>query len=80
VKLNNGQLSRTGVRLRELRHAQRYSQEVLAVAMTQRGFSWHQVTVHRIEAGMRPMRFDEARSLAEIFGVTLESLAGEVPS
>jgi transcriptional regulator with XRE-family HTH domain len=60
-------------RLRELRRGARMSQAFLAERMTERGFHWHQTTVHRIESGRQEATFKEVAALAEIFAIPLRS-------
>jgi len=48
-----------------------HSQSELARQMKQRGFNWHQATVNRTESGERPLRVDEALTLATIIGLPL---------
>jgi transcriptional regulator with XRE-family HTH domain len=64
----------SGAWLRELRHAGRWSQAALAAEMSDRGFPWHATTVARTEKGQRRVDIDEARALADIFSVPLESI------
>lgn len=47
------------------------SQTDVARAMADIGFRWYQPTVQRIEAGERPLRFDEGLALADIFEIDL---------
>lgn len=49
------------------------SQTDVAKAMHDLGFRWHQPTVQRIEAGDRPLRFDEALALADLFQIDLST-------
>lgn len=49
------------------------SQSDLATAMSDLGFRWHQPTVGRVEAGDRPLRFDEALALADLFQIDLST-------
>lgn len=56
--------------LRALRERKGISQAVLAKAMKDRGWPWHQTTVTRVEGGRQPVEFGEVVDLAEILGVT----------
>ncbi|MGH3370818.1 MAG: helix-turn-helix domain-containing protein [Nocardioidaceae bacterium] len=47
------------------------SQTDVAKAMHNLGFRWHQVTVGRVESGVRPLRLDEGFALAGLFGIDL---------
>lgn len=47
------------------------SQTDVARAMKERGHSFHQQTVDRIEKGTRPVRLDEAYAISEILGSDL---------
>ena len=64
-----------GDRVRELRTRSERSQAWLARQMHERGFRWHQPTVHRVEAGEQEATFKEAVALADIFAVPVESFA-----
>jgi transcriptional regulator with XRE-family HTH domain len=50
--------------------AKRMSQADLARELTARGFSFQHQGVLKLEGGARPLRFEEALALAEIFGVS----------
>lgn len=63
---------RFGINLRTLREQAGLSQSALAAEMTERGWSWHQQTVGRIEAGRQSVRFGEIEELAGIFRVALD--------
>lgn len=63
-----------GANVRYLREHASISQVELARRMTERGWSWHQSTVYRVETGKQPVRFDEALDLADLLGVTLDRL------
>lgn len=52
------------------------SQNELARRATDRGLSVQQPTVHRIEAGVRPVRLNEAVVLAEVLGFDLSEVLG----
>jgi transcriptional regulator with XRE-family HTH domain len=63
-----------GANVRYLREHASISQAELARRMAERGWSWHQATVYRVETGKQPVRFDEALDLADLLGVTLDRL------
>lgn len=48
------------------------SQQEVADHLSSLGHAWHQVTVHKVEAGRRPLRFDEAVSLSDFLGIPLD--------
>ena len=50
------------------------NQTELARRMKAAGYAFHQQTIQRIEAGERPVRLDEAYSIAEILESTVESM------
>ena len=57
-----------GVRLRKARIATGLSQQAIADAMNERGFSWRQTTVAKTEAADRPVLFPEVLTLSQILG------------
>lgn len=61
-------------RLRELRQRSGWSQSDMAGQMGARGWPWHQQTVARVEAGLRPLRLGELADVATIFGLTPAAL------
>ena len=63
---------RFGMNLRTLREQAGLSQAALAAAMNEHGWSWHQQTAGRIEAGRQSVRYWEAVDLAAMFHVPLE--------
>ena len=63
-----------GANVRYLREHASISQAELARRMAERGWSWHQATVYRVETGKQPVRFDEALDLSDLLGVTLDRL------
>ncbi|MFC4049320.1 helix-turn-helix domain-containing protein [Actinomadura syzygii] len=63
--------------LRKIRMASEMSQEAVARHMVDKGHSWRQTTVAKTEAATRPIRVNEAASLARIFGVALSTLLDE---
>ena len=50
------------------------SQSAFAKRVAAQGLPFHQPTVQRIESGERPVRLDEAHVIAEVFGVTLDTM------
>lgn len=63
-----------GQNLARLREKQGISQSGLARAMAGQGFTFHQTTISRIEAGERPVRLAEATALAELVGAGVGDL------
>lgn len=63
-----------GRRVREARG--QMSQTELAELMTGDGMVWRQATVTAVETGKRGLRFAEAIDLADLLGISLDSLAG----
>jgi transcriptional regulator with XRE-family HTH domain len=64
-----------GARISDLRRAARFSQAELAAAMADRGTPMTQQSWTRVERGLRPLKFREALTLAEVLEVDVESLA-----
>lgn len=59
-----------GPRLRALRREKSLSQAKLAVLVNYlTGWTWHQTTVQKIEAGTRPISLDELDALASALGI-----------
>ncbi len=72
-----GNISSLGNQVRILREAHGWSQTYLANRMTAVGHRWHVSTVSKTETGAgRVVPIEEACDLADIFGVTLDELAG----
>ena len=65
--------------LRAMREAKGISQAAIAKAMRERGHSWHQTTVARVEAGRQPPGLGETVDLAAILGVTVDRLTWPGP-
>lgn len=63
-----------GSAVRSHRERRGMSQAELARRMKNQGYSWYPATVARTETGERPLRLDEALSLAGILGVTIQAL------
>ncbi len=66
---------RIGANLRTLRERAGMSQAAVAAAMTERGHSWHQSTVARVETAAQSLRLREAVDLAAILQVPLSALS-----
>lgn len=62
-----------------LREQRGVSQTELARQLSDRGLSFHQQTVQRVEQGDRAIRLDEAYLIAEIFDVELSSMTDDLP-
>jgi transcriptional regulator with XRE-family HTH domain len=54
------------------------SQVELAQEMAERGFSFGQTTVVKVEQGTRPLKLEEAQAIAELLGVPLPVLISHV--
>lgn len=65
--------------LRRLRERKGLSQAVLAKAMAERGWPWHQQTVYKIENGRQGIGLGEATDLASILGVSTDRLTWSGP-
>ena len=63
-----------GERVKALRIERGWSQERLAQQMIAAGHRWRQNIVTRVEAGDRPIRVNEAATLARILGVPIAAL------
>ena len=66
-----------GGNLRAMRERNGMSQADLAHAMTEQGKPWHQQTVAETEAGRRPLRLAETKTLSQIFGTTVMAFTWE---
>ncbi len=73
-----------GKTIRRRREALGWSQADLAEQMTALGQTWHQTSAAKVEAGSRPIRWNEAVALALVLGFPrVDSILGEaspVPS
>ena len=58
------------------RRSRDWSQADVAKKLEKRGIDLHPTTVAKIEAGQRSVRIDEARAIADLFGLSLDSLVG----
>ncbi|MFH6687306.1 helix-turn-helix transcriptional regulator [Cellulosimicrobium funkei] len=61
--------------MRRLREKRGVTQTEMARRLKDRGLSFHQQTVQRVESGERPIRLDEAYLIAEELGVDLMAMA-----
>lgn len=66
--------SSIGRAVRHYRDNAELTQTQLARKMQEHAHNWYQVTVARTEAGQRPLRLDEALTLAAILDVAVEDL------
>lgn len=68
-----------GEELRRLRLARRWSQEEVARRMSASGHAnWHQTTVGKTELATRPLRLNEAVTLAGLFEVPVTQLVAPI--
>lgn len=67
-----------GHELRRLRTVRGWSQEEVARRMAEYGYDWHQTTVGRTEAATRPLRLNEAVSLAALFGIPVTQMLAPI--
>lgn len=65
--------------LRAARTTAGVTQKQVSEEMRQRGFSFMQTTIAKIEYGERPVRIEEAAALVELFGTTLDTALGLNP-
>ncbi len=65
---------RFGANVRTERERGGMSQSALAAAMTERGHTWHQQTVTRVEGGRQSLRLAEAEDLAAILKTSVDRL------
>jgi len=65
---------RFGKRLRELRKLRGWSQEQVASQMRALGHGWQQTTVTKTEAADRPIRLNEAASLAALLDLGVDDV------
>jgi transcriptional regulator with XRE-family HTH domain len=65
---------RFGQRLRELRKLRGWSQEQVASQMRALGHGWQQTTVTKTEAADRPIRLNEAASLAALLELGVDDV------
>lgn len=66
-----------GGNLRAMRERKGMSQADLARAMTEQGKPWHQQTVTEAEAGRRPLRLSETKTLSQILDSTVMAFTWE---
>lgn len=65
--------------MRERREVRQMTQTDLAKAVRNRGLSFHQQTIQRIEIGERPVRLNEAYVIAEELGLSIEGMTSADP-
>ena len=63
-----------GQKVRQLRIERGWTQEQLAEKLNGLGWTMHQTTVAKLEAGARPIRIAEADALALAFGLPIEAM------
>lgn len=66
-----------GTALRTARSDRGWSQQRIADNMTELGFSWHQTTCAKTEAGDRPVPLEEAAALAALLGTSVGAMLDE---
>jgi transcriptional regulator with XRE-family HTH domain len=66
---------RVGANLQRFRKAAGISQADLADALSQRGLSFQQPTILKVERGSRPLKFEEAHTIADILKITPSQLS-----
>jgi len=69
-----------GQRLHEFRKERGWSQQEVADRMAAYGYSWHQTTIAKLEAGVRPLRINELVNLALLFGMRPAAFIGSAPA
>jgi len=68
-----------GAELRRLRQLRRWSQDEVARRMSASGHAnWHQTTVGKTEAAARPLRLNEAVTLAALFDIPVTQLVAPI--
>lgn len=63
-----------GIRLRELRQRRGWTQQEVVQRLADHGLVLHQTAIARIETAARPVRLNEALTLAAVLGVDLPGL------
>jgi transcriptional regulator with XRE-family HTH domain len=63
-------------RLKDERDRRGWSQEELAKRLGERGVAVHASTIAKIETDARAVRLDEAAAIADLFGLSLDTLLG----
>jgi transcriptional regulator with XRE-family HTH domain len=72
--------TRFGERLKDERGHRGLTQPQLAKLLAEKGIKpMHATTIAKIEAGVRSVRINEAVGIADLFGVSLDSLLGRRP-
>lgn len=69
---------RLGANVQRFRKAADMSQAELAHQLTERGFSFQQPTVLKVEKGTRPLKVDELAAIAEVLQINPGSLLEQV--
>lgn len=67
--------AQVGEKVKRVRRALGMTQAELAAALADRGLPFQQQTILKVERGSRPLRFEEARAIAEILNTTTEELS-----
>jgi transcriptional regulator with XRE-family HTH domain len=65
-----------GKQVKEERKRRGWSQSHMAQLLKDKGFRTYTTTIHKIEAGDRPVPLDEASAIADLFGVSVDRLLG----
>jgi len=60
--------------IRSLREGRGITQQQLGSDLSRSGFGMHQMTVARLEAGVKPLRLNEVAAIAAYFGLPIEAL------
>lgn len=60
--------------MKAMREHRGIGQGRFADLMAERGYSWHQSTIPKVETGARSIRIGEAAAVADILGVPIEDL------
>ncbi|CAM3752993.1 helix-turn-helix domain-containing protein [Smaragdicoccus niigatensis] len=63
-------------RIRTERERRKWSQPQLAVLIEGKGIPMHTTAIAKIEAGRREVRIDEASAMADLFGLSVDTLLG----
>jgi transcriptional regulator with XRE-family HTH domain len=63
-------------RLRRERVTRKWSQALMAKLLSHKGLAIYATTIAKIESGERAMRVDELVAVAQLFGISLDTLVG----
>lgn len=63
-------------RLKDERERREWTQEALANMLSAKGIPMHWTTVAKIEKGDRSVRIDEAAGIADLFGISVDTMLG----